>query len=92
MGVPGPWHESLPHFKMNFTPSSGKELQSEYFIPRENSYKAILAVSKMQKLISPHLLISEIRTIKEDHFWMSPCLYAPILQQYISPGNRTGLP
>ena len=32
MGVPGPWHERLPHFKMNFTPSSGKELQSEFFV------------------------------------------------------------
>jgi len=32
MGVPGPWHERLPHFRMNFTPSSGEELQSEYFV------------------------------------------------------------
>src|SRR5579863_10152384 len=29
MGVPGPWHERLPHFKMGFTPSAGKELQTE---------------------------------------------------------------
>ncbi len=34
MGVPGPWYERLPHFRMGFTPSSGKELQSEYFVPR----------------------------------------------------------
>ncbi len=33
MGVPGPWYERLPHFKMNFTPSSGAELQTEYFVP-----------------------------------------------------------
>ena len=33
MGVPGPWYERLPHFRMGFTPSSGKELQSEYFVP-----------------------------------------------------------
>src|SRR4029453_2279802 len=31
MGVPGPWYERLPHFRMGFTPSTGKELQSEYF-------------------------------------------------------------
>src|SRR5205807_2083449 len=34
MGVPGPWYERLPHFRMGFTPSAGKELQSEYFVPR----------------------------------------------------------
>src|SRR5262249_3078674 len=31
MGVPGSWYDRLPHFKMGFTPSAGKELQSEYF-------------------------------------------------------------
>src|SRR4030095_1224386 len=25
MGVPGPWYERLPHFRMGFTPSAGKE-------------------------------------------------------------------
>jgi xylitol oxidase len=34
MGVPGPWYERLPHFRIGFTPSAGKELQSEYFVPR----------------------------------------------------------
>jgi alditol oxidase len=31
LGLPGPWHERLPHFRMDFTPSSGDELQAEYF-------------------------------------------------------------
>ena len=31
LGVPGPWYDRLPHFRMGFTPSAGKELQSEYF-------------------------------------------------------------
>lgn len=73
MGVPGPWHERLPHFKMGFTPSSGKELQSEYFVPREHSYEAITAVERLHEQISPHLLITEIRSIAADDFWMSPC-------------------
>lgn len=73
MGVPGPWYERLPHFKMGFTPSSGKELQSEYFIPHEYAVKAILAIQRMGKQIGPHLFISEIRTINADNFWMSPC-------------------
>ena len=72
MGVPGPWYERLPHFKMGFTPSSGKELQAEYFVPRENAVEAILALEKKGDLIYPQLMISEIRTIAADDFWMSP--------------------
>ncbi|HVV55653.1 MAG TPA: D-arabinono-1,4-lactone oxidase [Mucilaginibacter sp.] len=73
MGVPGPWYERLPHFKMGFTPSSGKELQSEYFVPLHHAVEAIEAVSKLGKQVGPHLFITEIRTIAADHFWMSPC-------------------
>lgn len=73
MGVPGHWHERLPHFKMGFTPSSGEELQSEYFVSRENAVDAILALEKMGDEVFPQLLISEIRTIAADKFWMSPC-------------------
>ncbi len=77
MGVPGPWYERLPHFKMGFTPSAGKELQSEYFVPRPNAVDAILAIQRLGKLIGPHLLISEIRTIDADDIWMSPCRHQP---------------
>lgn len=73
MGVPGTWYERLPHFKMGFTPSSGKELQAEYFVPRKNGFDAMMAIQKMGKEISPHLFISEIRTIAADELWMSPC-------------------
>ncbi|MEO6314253.1 MAG: D-arabinono-1,4-lactone oxidase [Chitinophagaceae bacterium] len=77
MGVPGPWYERLPHFKMGFTPSSGVELQSEYFVPREHAVAAIKAIAKLGKQTGPHLLISEIRTIDADNFWMSPCYKQP---------------
>ncbi len=73
MGIPGPWYERLPHFRMNFTPSSGAELQSEYFVPRHRGYEAILAVEQLRDHITPHLQISELRTIDADHLWMSPC-------------------
>ncbi|WP_419698039.1 FAD-binding protein [Mucilaginibacter sp. NFX135] len=73
MGVPGPWYERLPHFKMGFTPSSGKELQSEYFVPIHHAVEAITAVSRLGKQIGPHLFITEIRTIAADKLWMSPC-------------------
>jgi xylitol oxidase len=72
MGVPGPWYDRLPHFKMGFTPSSGKELQSEFFVPRERALEAILALEKRSKQIQPQLMITEIRTISADNLWMSP--------------------
>jgi alditol oxidase len=77
MGVPGPWYERLPHFKMGFTPSAGKELQSEYFVPRKHAVEAILAIEKLHEQVGPHLLISEIRAIAEDDLWMSPCYRRP---------------
>ena len=73
MGVPGPWYERLPHFKMGFTPSSGKELQAEYFVQIHNAVDAFLAIQRLGKQIGPHLFISEIRTIAADDLWMSPC-------------------
>jgi len=73
MGVPGPWYERLPHFRIGFTPSAGKELQSEYFVPRQHAVEAILAVEKLHDQVSPSLLITEIRTIAADRLWMSPC-------------------
>ncbi len=77
MGVPGPWYERLPHFRMGFTPSAGKELQSEYFVPRENAVDAIFAIERLRDRVGPHLLISEIRTIAADDLWMSPCYKQP---------------
>ncbi|GAB3800218.1 FAD-binding protein [Spirosoma humi] len=79
LGVPGPWYERMPHFRMGFTPSSGKELQSEYFVPRKNAVEAILAVERLCDQISPHLMISELRTIDADTLWMSPCYKQPSL-------------
>ena len=77
MGVPGPWYERLPHFRMGFTPSAGKELQSEYFVPRRHAVEAILAVERLHDQVGPHLLISEIRSIAADNLWMSTCYKEP---------------
>ncbi|MGW8821496.1 FAD-binding protein [Paenibacillus lautus] len=73
MGAPGPWYERLPHFRMEFTPSAGNELQSEYFVPRRHAVEAMRALGKLRDRIAPLLFISEIRTIASDTFWMSPC-------------------
>src|SRR5579859_4556133 len=77
MGVPGPWYERLPHFRMGFTPSAGKELQSEYFVPRQHAVEAILAVERLHDQVGPHLMITEIRAIAADDLWMSPCYQQP---------------
>ena len=78
MGIPGPWQERLPHFRMGFTPSSGNELQSEYFVHRDTAYPAIQALARLREKIAPHLLISEIRCIAADDCWMSPCYHQPV--------------
>jgi xylitol oxidase len=72
LGIPGPWHERLPHFRMNFTPSAGEELQSEYLMPRQHASDALRAILSIRDLVAPHLLVSEIRTIAADELWMSP--------------------
>lgn len=72
MGNPGAWHERLPHFRMGFTPSSGAELQSEYFVPFHLGVEAVLAIARLGPQISPYLFISEIRTIAADELWLSP--------------------
>ncbi len=72
MGVPGPWFERLPHFRMGFTPSSGEELQSEFFVGRRDALSAIRAVAALHDKVAPLLQITEIRTVKGDAFWMSP--------------------
>ena len=78
-GLPGPWYERLPHFKMNFTPSSGRELQTEYLVPRDRGYEAILAVEKLRDQITPHLFVTELRTIAPDNLWMSTAYRRPSL-------------
>jgi xylitol oxidase len=79
MGIPGPWYERLPHFKLEFTPSSGRELQTEYFVPLERGYEAVAAVEKLRDRITPHLFITELRTIAADELWMSMAYKRPSL-------------
>jgi xylitol oxidase len=73
MGVSGPWYDRMPHFKMGFKPSAGKELQAEYFVPFEHGFEAIKAFEELHAKLSPYIFISEIRTVAADDLWMSPC-------------------
>ncbi|NYV74629.1 FAD-binding protein [Streptomyces sp. UH6] len=72
LGVPGPWHERLPHFRAEFTPSSGDELQSEYLLPRSRALEALHAVAAIREAVAPVLQISEVRTVAGDAQWLSP--------------------
>ena len=72
MAVSGPWHLRLPHFKMEFTPSAGDEIQSEFFVARENAPAAIAALEKIAPQINEILWVTEIRAIAADELWMSP--------------------
>lgn len=72
LGQPGPWHERLPHFRIGFTPSSGEELQSEYFVARGSAVEALDAVAALRDLVAPVLQVAEIRTVAADELWLSP--------------------
>ena len=77
MRIPGPWYERLPHFRMDFTPSAGEELQTEYLLPRGNALAALRAARELREPIGRLLMISEIRTVAADWLWMSPCYQQP---------------
>lgn len=97
MGVAGPWYERLPHFKMDFTPSSGEELQAEYFVPREKAFEAIKAVETLRADLENLLLITEIRTVAADELWMSMAYRRPSVAIHFTlkqdiPGVQKFLP
>ena len=71
-GVPGPWNERLPHFRLEFTPSNGDELQSEYFVERSRAGEAFEVLRALGKQLAPVLQVSEVRTIAADELWLSP--------------------
>jgi alditol oxidase len=71
-GILGPWHLRLPHFQLEFTPSKGDELQSEFFVPRKSAPEAIAAIHALREKIAPLLFISELRTVAADNLWLSP--------------------
>jgi alditol oxidase len=72
LGEPGPWHERLPHFRLGFTPSSGEELQSEFFVGRGDAVAALQAVAALRESVAPVLQVAEIRTVAADDLWLSP--------------------
>jgi xylitol oxidase len=72
LGLPGPWHERLPHFRADFTPSAGSELQSEYLVPRRHAVPALAALAAIRTELAPVILAGELRTVAADQLWLSP--------------------
>jgi xylitol oxidase len=72
LGVAGPWHERLPHFRADAVPSSGDELQSEYLLPHEQAVEALRAIRRIAAEVGPALQVSEIRVVAADELWLSP--------------------
>ncbi|GAA2161400.1 xylitol oxidase [Humibacillus xanthopallidus] len=70
-GVPGPWLDRLPHFRMEFTPSRGEELQSEYLLPREHTLEAVERLRALAEVMAPVLMVTELRTVAADSHWLS---------------------
>ena len=78
-GVPGPWSQRLPHFRLDSVPSAGDEIQSEYFVSRSDGAAAIRAVREHADEIVPVLLITELRTAAADELWLSPASERDVL-------------
>ncbi|MFK0041330.1 D-arabinono-1,4-lactone oxidase [Paenarthrobacter sp. NPDC090517] len=72
LDVAGKWLDRLPHFRHEFTPSNGEELQSEFLLPLEQAPAALQAVRGLADKLAPLLFVSEIRTVAADEFWLSP--------------------
>lgn len=70
-GVPGPWYQRLPHFRLEFTPSAGDELQTEYLLPVEQAVPALDALIDLCGMLAPVLYVCELRTVAADGLWLS---------------------
>ncbi len=97
MGIPGPWHERLPHFRVDSTPASGDELQTEYFVPREHAVGALQAMEGLGDRLESVLWISEVRSIAADRLWLSQSYETPTVALHFSwrkdwPSVRALLP
>lgn len=71
LGKAGPWYQRLPHFKLEFTPSAGEELQSEYLVPLTNGRQALQAVKSHAAELAGLALATEVRTVAADELWLS---------------------
>lgn len=72
-GIPGPWYDRLPHFRLHSTVMDGSdERQSEYFVPRKDAVDALQAVDSLLSQNRPACFkVCEVRTVAADTLWLS---------------------
>ena len=65
--------ERLAHFRLDFTPSNGDEIQSEYLVPRAARRRRDRGGARRGAAPSaPLLQVTEVRTVAADDLWLSP--------------------
>ena len=73
MGVAGRGTSDCRISAWGSRPAAARNCSPSTSCPRRNAVEAILAVERLRDHVSPHLMISELRTIDADQLWMSPC-------------------
>jgi alditol oxidase len=73
----GAWHERLPHFRLDHTPSAGAELQSEYLVDRTHGVDALEGLMGLRRRLAPLVQVTEVRTVAADELWLSPAYRRP---------------
>lgn len=71
LGEVGPWFARLPHFRLEFTPSAGEELQSEHLVPQALAPRAVAAAREVLERHRDLVLVSELRSMAADDLWLS---------------------
>ncbi|MGJ6980840.1 FAD-binding protein [Aestuariimicrobium soli] len=90
LGVPGPWFARWPHFLPDKAPASGKEIQSEFFVRRDQAVEAIAALRDLHPVLDEVLMISEIRTVAADDLWLSPAQGQHVVGLHLTWHPRPG--
>ena len=89
LGEPGAWLDRLPHFRLDHTPSSGAEIQSEYLVPRRHAVDALRAIRSLAGRIAPLLQVAEVRTVAADDLWLSPASGEDVVALHFTWHPRT---
>ncbi len=71
LATSGKWLDRLPHFKLNSSPVSGDEVQTEYLVDRRYVKQYISELAEIGDEIASKVYTTEIRTIKADDLWLS---------------------
>ena len=83
-GAPGPWLERLPHFRREFTPSRGEELQSEYLVDRSVALEALAALRALEPQLRPVLQNVELRSVAAGDLWLDGAYRRPTVGFHVT--------